>query len=227
MKAKGHLGAMPFRLTAAIYRGWYKGIQRNYTLAPNFDGDNNPANDPINGLIVNSGKAILQGGELEAYLNLLPDLQLSVSGAYTDAHYTELKVSPILAAAGLIPPNAINSRFPNVPKWSYGAAIEYTPDLGHVGKLLARVDFYHSDEFWMNERPAEDRALRAPGYNLVNARLGLREVAGSRIDLSVFATNLFNENYVSGSGIGTPTLTLISAVYGPPRIYGLEARVRF
>lgn len=227
LKARGKLGDMPYRASLALYRGSYTGLQRNYTLPPNFDGDGDATNDPPSGLIVNSGKAILQGVEFEGSITVLRDLALSASGTYTDAHYKSLSVNPIIASAGLIPANAIFNKFPNVPAWTYSASIEFTPDLGSIGKLLARADIYHSDKFWLNDRPAEDIAQIAPAYELVNARIGLREIAGSKLDFSLFVQNLFDKAYVAGTGGATPSLTMVTAVYGPPRIYGLEARIRF
>src|SRR3546814_4620832 len=96
LKANGQIAGMPYRFAIDGYRGWYKGIQRNYTLPPNFDGDANPGNDPGTGLVVNSGAAILQGVEFDGLIQPVRDLSISISGAYTDAYYTKLQVSPVL-----------------------------------------------------------------------------------------------------------------------------------
>src|SRR3546814_11312410 len=74
------------------------------------------------------------------------DLSISISGAYTDAYYTKLQVSPVLQTAGLIPTNAIDNKFPYVPSWTYGIGAEYSPQLGDVGQLLLRADLYRSEE---------------------------------------------------------------------------------
>jgi len=227
IKASGRLAGAPFQISADAYRGWYKGIQRNYTPAPNFDGDNNPANDPTSGVIVNAGKAILQGVEFEARIKPVTGLSLSVSGAYTDAHYQSLTLPPVLVVANLIPANAVDNKFPFVPAWTYGAQAEYTKPLGRAGTLLLRTDVYHSDDFWLNDRPANDSAAFVRGYEVVNARLGLLDIAGSGLDLSVFVNNLFDNDYVSGTGNFAPGLSFVSVAYGAPRFYGVEARYKF
>src|SRR3546814_622855 len=145
LKANGQIAGMPYRFAIDGYRGWYKGIQRNYTLPPNFDGDANPGNDPGTGLVVNSGDAILQGVEFDGLIQPVRDLSISISGAYTDAYYTKLQVSPVLQTAGPIPTNAIDNKFPYVPSWTYGIGAESSPQLGDVGRLLLRADLYHSD----------------------------------------------------------------------------------
>jgi iron complex outermembrane receptor protein len=227
VKASGSISDMPYRLGIAAYRGWYKDIQRNYTLPPNFDGDGNPANDPGQGLVLNSGDAILQGAEFDAMLRPFTDLTLSISGAYTDAYYRKLQVTPSLQAAGLIPANAIDSKFPYVPTWTYGAAIEYNRPLDTLGNLLLRADYYHSDSYYLNERPAADVAVRVAKYDLVNARVGLLEIGQSGVDVNLFVNNLFDKTYVAGSGVFAPALTFVSAIYGAPRTYGIQLRYRF
>jgi iron complex outermembrane receptor protein len=58
-------------------------------------------------------------------------------------------------------------------------------------------------------------------------RAGLLNIAGTGIDATLFANNLFNKTYVVGSGNFAPALTFVSAIYGPPRMYGLELRYHF
>ncbi|MDT7532942.1 TonB-dependent receptor, partial [Sphingobium sp. SA2] len=69
-----------------------------------------------------------------------------------------------------------------------------------------------------------DTAL--PAYGLANIRLDWRNVGGRPIDVGVTMTNVFNKTYqaigaVSGAGLGFNT-----AIFGPPRQYGLTLRYR-
>src|SRR3546814_16689450 len=44
-----------------------------------------------------------QGVEFDGLIQPVRDLSISISGAYTDAYYPKLQVSPVLQTAGLIP----------------------------------------------------------------------------------------------------------------------------
>lgn len=112
-------------------------------------------------------------------------------------------------------------------RYPVGASAEYSPEIEGLGKLLVRADFYHSDTFYLNERPPEDTAAIARGYEVVNARAGVLNVAGSGLDVTAFADNLFNRTYVAGAGNVAPALTFIAAIYGPLRLYGVELRYHF
>src|SRR3546814_17707951 len=120
------------------------------TLPPNFDGDANPGNDPGTGLVVNSGDAILQGVEFDGLIPPVRDLSISISGAYTDAYYTKLQVSPVLQTDGLIPTNAIDKNSPYFPSCTYVIGVEYSSHLGHVGPLLLTPDITHNPHFYFN-----------------------------------------------------------------------------
>src|SRR3546814_6816568 len=120
--------------------------------------------------VCSSDLAILQGVEFDGLIQPVRDLSISISGAYTDANYTKLQVSPVLQTAGLIPTNAIDNKFPYVPSWTYGIGAEYSTQLGDVGQLLLRADLYHSDSFFFNEGPAAAPAVKVRHYSTVNVR---------------------------------------------------------
>ena len=64
----------------------------------------------------------------------------------------------------------------------------------------------------------------APGYWLVNARLGIKASDG-RWTLSAFANNLFNEAYVTfGNSNGGNTTEF---TWGNPRVVGVEASFKY
>jgi len=227
MNSTGRVANIPYHVAIAGHRGRYKGIQRNYTLPPNFDGDNDVSNDPTAGIVLNSGAAILEGVEFDGSLHPFQDLTLSFSGAYTKAYYTSLTVSPFLQSAGLIPANALQNKLLYVLILTYGAAAEYSPLVGEIGRLLFRVDYYCSDSFYLNERPAADTAIRVKGHDLVNACVGVLDIRRKNVDATFFVNNLSNKAYVAGSRNFAPALSVVSAIYGTPRTFGLELRYHF
>lgn len=219
---------MPFRFNIAAYTGRYSGIQRNYTTTPDFDGDGNPANDPLGGLMLNSGVARIKGVEFDVTIKPTPELTLAANGGYNDIHYTRLSVPDIFETVGLITPDAIDNTFPYAPKYTFSASAEYLKPLGdEIGDLLISVDYYWTDFFTIQERPAADPATRAPGYDLVNLRAGIQNIGGAGLDAMFVARNLFNQKYIVANGAAAPALTMTSVVYGPPRMLGVELRARF
>ena len=66
-----------------------------------------------------------------------------------------------------------------------------------------------------------------PSHGLLGARVELKDVAGSGIDLAVFGTNLTNKAYILGGFPLVSSLGFESAYYGEPRMYGMSARIRF
>ncbi len=229
LKGSGRIGEVPYRFSIAAYRGDYSGIQRNYTLPSNFDGDNNPGNDPASGILVNSGKARFKGVEFSASFEPVDGFTLTGNAAYTDIGYRSLSVPPLLETVpGLIPANAIDGKFPYAPEWTAGATADYVTALpGEYGDVAAHVDFYWSDTFWLQDRPAEDIAVRAEGYTLVNARVGWRDIMRQGLDVNLVVKNMFDKDYVSGNGVVAPALTVTSYSYGAPRTWGVELRKTF
>lgn len=70
-----------------------------------------------------------------------------------------------------------------------------------------------------------DGANFAPGYTLVDARLEFNDIS-DRLDISFNATNLTNKTFVVG-GPGLWQFGVNAYSYGPPRMYFVEARLRF
>ena len=81
------------------------------------------------------------------------------------------------------------------------------------------------DYYWTDDVRFSD--FDTPSYDIANLRIDLNSVAGSSLDLSVFARNLFDEEYVSGVSAGGSFIGLTSVIYGPPRMVGAELRYRF
>jgi iron complex outermembrane recepter protein len=67
---------------------------------------------------------------------------------------------------------------------------------------------------------------KIPSNHLLNANLNWEEVAGLPVDVSLFATNLTDEeNYAYVAGLAPAGLE--TGVLGQPRMYGLRVRYRF
>ena len=68
---------------------------------------------------------------------------------------------------------------------------------------------------------------KLPGYNLANARLDWKGVAGTGLDLGVFVRNLTNEQYFTGTSVLLKSFPTSTSYLGAPRTWGVTGRYRF
>ena len=74
---------------------------------------------------------------------------------------------------------------------------------------------------------AEKTDLTLPSYDVTNLRLDLYGVAKTPLDLSVFVRNVFDDEYAVAGGASGTFLGFETSIYGPPRMWGMEARYSF
>ncbi len=236
-KSDFSIGDARIRLNGSLFRAKTKGLQIIGTsvatstfqaaglacVAPGFtpfiDGDCNPLNDPIQTVItINGGDVVKKGAELEATISPVSGLVLSGSATFLDSK-TKRQTIPALLAP-FFPAGDIPLLF--TPETSYTGGIAYTHSLGgNLGELTVNAQYYHASTIDFSN-------LIAAPYDVVNARLDLKGVAGTELDVGLFVRNLFKEEYISGPAL-TPAnaIPFSTVLYGPPRTYGLELRFRF
>ena len=97
---------------------------------------------------------------------------------------------------------------------------------------ISRASIFDDD----NDRPALQQPPNAlvadnlqdevqDGYVLVNARLGY--TFSERFTIEAFVTNLFDEDYIKDAGNTGDAVGLPTFIAGEPRLYGVQASVRF
>ena len=69
-------------------------------------------------------------------------------------------------------------------------------------------------------------ATQLEPLHLANARIGVRAL-NRRMDLSVWAKNLFDKQYFSDIAPGVGNTGLLTAQLGDPRTYGVTLRFHF
>jgi iron complex outermembrane receptor protein len=204
IKTDGTIGGAKFRLNAAYYRSKFNSIQIQQIFV-----------DTISGLgyttTGNGGKATIQGVELEGTLIPVPGLKFSGFYAYIDAKYNT--------------PSLRNTDFSSVPKHKFGITGQYDFNLGNTGIVTPAVSYsYQTVSHYSNVPDARDLQ---PAYGLLEARLDWKGVAGSRLDLSVFGTNLTNKIYKAYGFNLYNKFGFNSAVFGEPRMYGVRGHYTF
>jgi iron complex outermembrane receptor protein len=120
-----------------------------------------------------------------------------------------------------------------VPNWTLHVGAEYAfPPLG-FGTLTARTDYaYTSSRYFFATailNPANEQ-IKDPGQHLLSARLILSEVSvggKATLETSLVGENLLNEQLrVAGIDFG-PSIGIAGDNYGPPRLFGVEFKVKY
>ncbi len=211
LKSEFAIGDMEARANIAVYSGDYQNIQR--TTA-----------EVISGALLNvtrsAAEGRIRGVEFTGALIPLEGLTLNGTYSYMESEYT--KVTD--ASAGAI---LAGSPFPYTPRQKYSLGVTYETEIPQAGTLVLNASYAHQSSFSTGQTNASFvRAI--PGYGTLSLSADLNNVAGSPVDLSIFATNVTDEVYQTGtadfynSPFGIATYT-----YGEPQMYGIRLRYRF
>ncbi len=210
-KYAGTLFNRPASMNLAIYRQWIDDAQR--VEFPDPDGDG-----PVTSTAVtaNVPEMEVDGVEIDAAIMPADWLSLGLAYAYTDAEFTDGDVD-LFGTPYLFSPVA------NTPEnaGTLWARLEF----GHVSLY---GEYYYQDEMYFSNT-ADSTAPRTelPSYELFNARLDWRQIAGSGFSAALFGRNLADEEYfVGGMALGV-VLGHNAAAVGEPRTYGLELSYDF
>jgi iron complex outermembrane receptor protein len=221
MKASWH-GAVPGNLNIA---GFYNDLS-NQQIALGLTSSPARGSAPPNNAIVNIGQSRLQGVEVEAGIGPIAGLRLDASYAYIDAKLRST-VTPTFPPEspydGFIPINP-GQPAPYTPKNKLSLTGTYTLPLPErFGTMSVAATYSYVDE----QVIFSTNYGTLPSYDLLNLNLNWRQVAGSPVDLSLFATNITNERYAVAVNDMETSGGFVSLQYGQPRMYGLRLRVAF
>lgn len=186
-------------------------------------GTNSPRN-----YITNIPQARSRGFEMDGIVSLSRNLNLNASAAYTDATYIDFRNGPtpvesLNPTTGGSPISDLSGKpLSGVPKWSWNAGSDFTVPLGGSAEFYGRADYSWRSSYYT--AASNSRYSLVPSWGVANARIGYR-TEGGVFDLSIWAKNLFNKDYVD-------TLTvvntgLVTATLGDPRTVGVTLRTRF
>ncbi|HXA37274.1 MAG TPA: TonB-dependent receptor [Steroidobacteraceae bacterium] len=184
--------------------------------------------------VLNAGKQINQGAEIESAWRPIKALTLGLNIGYLDSYYQDF----LIGCSALTPGCTANSpplniadlnRPVNAPTWTVATKAGYTWDLPS-GSLLARVGWDWRSFIKVANTTAS--VTDQPSYGLVDAGLAFTTTGGTwRVSLD--GKNLLDRWYrVAGydfGGTGTGLLANVSQIgfYGPPRTYQVTAQYHF
>jgi iron complex outermembrane recepter protein len=203
---------MPGRVSFDVYRTWFKDLQENVTFTvgtASYEG------------VSNAGLGYIEGAEFEGSIKLAPWFTLSGFWGYTDPKYTENET-----ALG----NLTEQPFYNVPRNKVSATGEFEHQLANLGTGTLSATYTYQSMVYFDEPviPTFTNPNRGQrGYGLLNMHAGLNNVRGTPLDFGVFVTNLTNKAYKIFEFDDYDSLGTASAIYGEPRMWGVNFRYRF
>ena len=174
----------------------------------------------------NVGAIRSRGFETETALLPYPGLKLTANGSFTDATYQSFHNAPCspeetAAAAGCVSQDLTGSRVANAPRWIGNVAAEYSRPIDDRFVAYGGVEYaYRTGAFLTTDNSSY---ARTGAYGITNLRLGMR-VDDGRLDLSLWARNLFDTRFIQNVNEGTGTYT---AYIGDPMTFGATVRATF
>lgn len=205
---KGEYFDRRLRVNTAVFQADYDDIQINVQTNPD---------DPTLTDVLNAGKALIDGLELDLTALLGQALTVTASYGYLDADYEEIRDEQGRDVTH-------EFRFVNAPQHSANIGLDYTLTAIRFADARLSVDYaWQSDK---NESSnISDGHYTIDSYGLWNARLALSDMAalGGGLDAALWVRNISDEEYyVSHFNALFP-----AAIFGEPRTYGLDVSYRF
>jgi iron complex outermembrane receptor protein len=181
----------------------------------------------VSNQILNIAKSRVRGIELENTFRLSDALTVGLNYGYLDAKYLRYPGTVVNGAGQVVP--LINSPYTGAPKHKVDLDVRYKlPMDENIGQVTAGANFSYQSKVYTNDTAIEDpldESIRVGG--ILNLRLDWENVKGNPIDLSVFVRNVTNNTYIIGTAGLYNALGTVGAIYGDPRTFGVQARVRF
>jgi iron complex outermembrane recepter protein len=214
MKFSGNAMGMPMSFDVDVYNQWIYDIQRA-AYVPGVGGSPNL-------LTANIPSAQVTGFEGDFSVRPISWLLLGVSGAYTDARYTNGNVT-ILGTAFSYGPYA------DAPKVTGSVYEEFSRSLaGDLGTIRFRTDVYAQTNFYFsNVANTIAPGTQIAGYGLTNMRLTWADLIRTKLSASLYVRNVFDKAYYAGGNAVAPSLGINVVNPGVPRMYGGELHYDF
>ncbi|MEM8697591.1 MAG: TonB-dependent receptor, partial [Pseudomonadota bacterium] len=154
----------------------------------------------LDSLVVNAGSSRTFGGELEFFAAATDNLDLRGSVGYVNTRFTDF-VNQGQVLTG--------NEFPNAPNWTAAVAAIYEFDSGFYIQADAN---YRSNAFTSaDNNPGSFEDSRT----LVNGKIGYRN---DYLDAQIFATNLFDVDYIEHTSAATNTAKVGDGLFVGARV---------
>ena len=212
---------MFFSTNAAVYKSNYSDIQR---LVPR----GVPGGVVTD--VVNAASATIKGLEIESTFRPVRWFELNGFVSHTDPRYNAFLVpGPVAAVSCTGTPCDVASvaDFSGVPRWQYGIGGRVSGELGNVGEGVFSLNWYHQSSYIMQDRSVHQPQGVTPGYGVLNGRIELNEIQGTKLSAAFFMNNITDKQYLVGNYALMSELGFASSLAGAPRMYGFELKYAF
>ena len=182
----------------------------------------------LRGYLANIAKVRVQGVELDSNFVANENLSGHFSATYTAGKYASYQNGPcpLEAIASSTTVCDLSGRpLSGLPTWALSLGGEYSHAIALMdmqGQAYLHGEYSYRSKMYGD--PSDSRYTLMPGYSLLNASLGLRD---GRWDLSVWARNLTNENYLQNVTVQAGNSGLVVGTPGDPRMGGVTLRASF
>lgn len=217
LKYGGLVFERPATLNIAVYKQWIHDVQR--VEFPDPDGSG-----PLTSIAVtaNVPSANVWGIELEGSIMPASWLEVGLTFAYTDATFTNGKVTLFGTGYDYGP-------FGDTPERSgvVYAQVDF-PTSPRVGEVTLRGEVYgQTSQYFSNAANTVAPGTKLPSYHLYNARLSWGHIFGSDFSAALFGKNLMDQEYFVGGMPLASALGHNAADVGEPRTYGMELTYKY
>jgi iron complex outermembrane recepter protein len=181
--------------------------------------------------IVNAGSSTIWGIEIENSLQLTERINLSASYTYLNTNVDEVKF-PTLPPDTPLGFDDLNTSTAEDEDLSYSpenklvvTASYLLPFDQQLGDMTVAATYVYTDEM---QAASKETSIYAtlPDYHLVNLNFNWNGMFGSPVDMSVFGTNVTDEEYITFL-TGNWNNGLESGQVGQPRMYGVRFKYNF
>jgi iron complex outermembrane receptor protein len=190
----------------------YDSLYHNLVEFVNFQGlipATAPDGPESGALGINVANENIKGIEIEAGVIPMHGLTLSANGAYTDQELNGPPAAIIITQnEGVTQPS---------PRFSGTVAVEYVAPFDVFGGVL----IFSADDFYTGASRAQV-GFQTKGYNIVNTKVDLRNIADKDVDLGFWIRNALNRTYISAPYVVISNFPLSSGAYGEPRMIGVN-----
>jgi len=189
--------------------------------------DNAPG--ALRGYLANIEEVRVKGAEADATFLITQNLTGYVSTAITNAKYVSYKNGPCpleLIGSTTAVCDLSGKPLSGTPHTVVSTGGEYrlpTHIGSFAGETFLRADLTSRSDIY--GEPTDSKYTVIKGFTVVNASLGLR--TGARWEVSVWARNLFDRNYMQNLTVQAGNSGLIVGTPSDPRIVGVAVRASF
>lgn len=209
------VGSAEGSLDADVFRTEFSNIQRIVFESININQAGIPSN-----FTTNASAARIEGLEVQSKLRPLRPLTLALSYSWDEGVYTQ--INPVSA------PSLVGIPFSNLPKQKVSLIATYLLPLPRRSGLVSVTGSYtYQSSFYDGTSSPVYPLDFIKSYGIGNLRLNWDDILETRVDASLFVTNIGNALYRTGVYDEYASLGYLQSQYGPPRMYGLELRYSF